>query len=176
VGDELFDLLAPAVASFGLELLDVEVHPGLVRLVVDGPGGAQLDAIAESTKVVSQLLDSHDPQPGRRYTLEVTSPGVERPLRTPSHFARAVGETVTVRTTAGGPGARRHTGRLVTADDDGVVIEDADEGSRRFAYAEIERARTVFEWGTAARPGAGERPRRGSAGGRGTDRKRVTTP
>jgi hypothetical protein len=64
----------------------------------------------------------------------------------------------------------------VTADDDGFVIEDADEGSRRFAYAEIERARTVFEWGTAARPGAGERPRRGSAGGRGTDRKRVTTP
>lgn len=194
MGDELFDLLAPTVASFDLELLDVEVRPGLVRLVVDGPGGAQLDAIAESTRAVSQLLDSHDPQPGHRYTLEVTSPGVERPLRTPSHFARAVGETVTVRTATGDAGSRRHTGRLVEADDDGFVLEgtpapgesdaagtDASPAAgtaarRRFAYSDIERARTVFAWGTSDRQGAGGRGRRGTAGGRGTDRKRVTTP
>jgi ribosome maturation factor RimP len=198
VGDELFDLLAPTVASFSLELLDVEVRPGLIRLVVDGPGGAQLDAIAEATRAVSQLLDAHDPQPGHRYTLEVTSPGVERPLRTPGQFARAVGETVTVRTAAGDPGARRYTGRLVEADEDGFVIEGAEDahadGGRRFAYADIERARTVFEWGAPERPGAGGRARganaagrargtsadgraRGAtAGGPGTDRKKVTTP
>jgi ribosome maturation factor RimP len=176
VGDELFDLLAPSVASFGLELLDVEVRPGLVRLVVDGPGGAQLDAIAETTRAVSHVLDAHDPQPGRRYTLEVTSPGVERPLRTPGQFARAVGETVTVRTATGDAGTRRHTGRLVEADDEGFVIEDAhhgddgDDARQRFAYADIERARTVFEWGSSGRP------RRATAGGRETDRKRVTTP
>lgn len=208
MGDELFDLLAPAVASFGLELLDVESRPGLVRLVVDGPDGAQLDAIAEATRAVSHFLDTHDPQPGRRYTLEVTSPGVERPLRTPAHYTRAVGETVSVRTTAGDPGSRRYTGKLVEADDSGIVVElesstgdkgtpstgtgtaggagasdtpsDTEQaGRRRFAYADIERARTVFEWGASNRSGAGGRAERHpgrTAGGQGTDRKKVTTP
>ena len=197
MGDELFDLLAPAVASFSLELVGVESRPGLVRVVVDGPDGAQLDAIAEATRAVSNLLDAHDPQPGHRYTLEVTSPGVERPLRTPAHFTRAVGETVSVRTTAGDPGSRRYTGKLVEADDDGIVLEvdgdtghsdighsDTDVGAersgrRRFAYADIERARTVFEWGRSDRPGAGGRAKKHTprtAGGQGTDRKKVTTP
>jgi ribosome maturation factor RimP len=194
VVDELFDLLASTVAHSGLELVDVEVRPGLVRVVVDGPGGAQLDAIADATRAVSAALDSRDPLPGHRYTLEVTSPGVERPLRTPAHFARAVGETVTIRTVAGEPGARRLTGRLVTADDEGVVIVPAPEHrqrpdgphgdgeggegdtSVRFAYSEIERARTVFEWGVSESPGGGASRRRGAGGRRGTDRKRVTTP
>lgn len=188
MGDELFDLLAPAVASFGLELLDVEHRPGLVRLVVDGPGGAQLDAIAEATRAVSHLLDGHDPQPGRRYTLEVTSPGVERPLRTPAHFARAVGETVSVRTTGGDPGSRRYKGKLLDADDRGIVVDVHEggteggagpAGTRRFEYADIDRARTVFEWGSSEEGGAGQRDRkhaRRTAGGRGTDRKKVTTP
>ncbi len=178
MGDELFNLLASTVAPVGLELLDLEVRPGLVRLVVDGPGGAQLEAIADATRSVSRLLDEHDPQPGHRYTLEVTSPGVERPLRTPGHFVRAVGETITVRTAAGDPGTRRHTGRLVAADDEGFVVECADDaGVHRFGYDEIERARTVFEWATTERPGpgaGGTRERRGT-GGRGTDRKKVTT-
>ena len=196
--DELFDLLASTVAHSGLELVDVEVRPGLVRVVVDGPGGAQLDAIAEATRAVSAALDSRDPLPGHRYTLEVTSPGVERPLRTPAHFARAVGETVTVRTVSGEPGARRLTGRLVTADDEGFVIVPAGEHGHheqhgqhgpheggeggegdatvRFAYSEIDRARTVFEWGVSESPGGGASTRRGAGGRRGTDRKRVTTP
>jgi ribosome maturation factor RimP len=191
VGDELFDLLAPAVATFSLELLDVELRPGLVRLVVDGPGGAQLDAIAEATRAISHLLDAHDPQPGRRYTLEVTSPGVERPLRTPAHFVRALGEKVSIRTTAGDPGSRRYNGALVEADDDGIVVELDGEsaggaggiaegpGRRRFAYSDIERARTVFEWGSADRTGPGRRAQKHdprTAGGQGTDRKKVTTP
>jgi len=194
VGDELFELLASTVAHSGLELVDVEVRPGLVRVVVDGPGGAQLGAIADATRAVSAALDSRDPLPGHRYTLEVTSPGVERPLRTPAHFARAVGETVTIRTVSGEPGARRLTGRLVTADDEGFVIlpagehgqhgqdgphDDGESGEGdtpvRFAYGEIERARTVFEWGVSESPGGGASTRRGAGGRRGTDRKRVTT-
>ncbi|HLX87663.1 MAG TPA: ribosome maturation factor RimP, partial [Acidimicrobiales bacterium] len=114
--DELFDLLAPTVASFGLELLDVEVKSRLVRVVVDGPGGAGLSAISDATRAVSAALDGHDPMPGERYTLEVSSPGVERPLRTPEHFARAVGETVSVRTRAGEAGERRVTGVLTATD------------------------------------------------------------
>ncbi len=181
MGDELFDLLASTVAHCGLELVDLEVRPGLVRAVVDGPGGAPLDAIAEATRAVSAVLDSHDPLPGHRYTLEVTSPGVERPLRTPAHFARAVGETVTVRTLSGEPGARRLTGRLLCADGEGFALQPAGEQGQdgpsvRFAYSEIERARTVFEWGVSEGPGGGASKRRGAGGRRGTDRKRVTTP
>jgi ribosome maturation factor RimP len=195
VGDELFDLLASTVAHSGLELVDLEVRPGLVRLVVDGPGGAQLDAIADATRAVSGVLDAHDPLPGSRYSLEVSSPGVERPLRTPAHYARAVGETVTVRTVAGGPGARRFTGRLVSSDDEGFVIRCLDEGGTvsgeasqemgeggdedatlRFAYGDVERARTVFEWGASDKPRSGASTRRGAGGRRGTDRKKVTTP
>ena len=178
--DELFDLLAPTVASFGLELLDVEVKSRLVRVVVDGPGGAGLSAISDATRAVSAALDGHDPMPGERYTLEVSSPGVERPLRTPEHFARAVGETVSVRTRAGEAGERRVTGVLTATDASGFVLSGdglGDDG-RRFAYAEIERARTVFEWGPAstAPRRTGGRARRGGSGQRGTHREKVTTP
>ena len=177
MGDELGELLASTVAPMGLELVDTEVRPGLVRVVVDAPGGAGLEAIADATRALSGALDRHDPLPGHRYTLEVTSPGVERPLRTPRHFQRAVGETVTVRLLAGGPGERRVTGRLLAADEDGFELAPDGEEQRRFGYGEVERARTVFEWGPAA-PGSGGAGRRPQRGGRGTDKKKkkVTTP
>jgi ribosome maturation factor RimP len=162
VDDELVELLASTVAALGLEMVDAEVRAGLVRVVVDRSGGADVDSIAEATRAISTLLDEHDPQPGRRYTLEVSSPGVERPLRAPQQFAKALGEIVTVRTVTGGPGERRVRGRLAVADEDGFVLEGEDlgEGGRRFCYDEIERARTVFDWpATPPPPGA----RRGAA-------------
>ena len=182
--DELERLLGSTVASLGLDLVDVERRAASVRVVVDRPGGVDLDAIAEATRAVSAVLDGHDPFPGHRYTLEVSSPGVERPLRTPAQFARAVGETVTVRTVAGGEGERRVTGRLTAADDEGVVLhgEDVAGGERRIAYDEIERARTVFTWGPAAVPGRGGRnPERAgraprSAPRQPAPRKKVATP
>ncbi len=187
MADDLVDLLASTVAPTGLEVLEVEVKAGLVRVVVDAPGGAELSVIADATRAVSAVLDAHDPMPGRRYRLEVTSPGVERPLRTPAHFARAVGEKVSIRTRAGGEGERRFTGLLVSADDTGFVLAGEDltgqglEGAgtgqegRRFAYEEVERARTVFEWGTAARPGRAGPARGQPARRRGSDREKVTT-
>ena len=176
--DELFDLLASTVAPLGLELVDLEVRGGLVRVVVDRPEGADLATIADATRAVSALLDTHDPVPGQHYTLEVTSPGVERPLRTPAHFRRAMGETVSGRPLSGGAGERRFTGRLDAADDEGFVLiaDDLGPDGRRFAYDEVERARTVFEWGAPPRPGRGQRGRRGGSGQRGTDREKVTTP
>ena len=181
MGDELFDLLAPAVAGAGLELVDVEVRAQLIRVVVDGPSGAGLDAISEATRTVSAALDAHDPFPGQRYTLEVTSPGVERPLRDARHFARAVGETVTVRTRTGGEGERRFTGTLASADEGGVVLAGPEHGpdGRRFTYDDIERARTVFEWGTAPTGRRGGPKQKGEGrerGGRAADRKKVPTP
>jgi ribosome maturation factor RimP len=181
VGDELTDLLASTLAPLGLELVDMELRPGTVRVVVDSGDGADLEAIAEATRAVSAVLDTHDPMPGQRYTLEVSSPGVERPLRTARHFERAVGETVTIRTTTGSQGDRRVTGRVAAADADGFVLDgdDLPAGGRRFSYDEVERARTVFEWGGKPRPSDGRR--RGSAqhraipSSRGADREKVTT-
>ncbi|HVA03232.1 MAG TPA: ribosome maturation factor RimP [Acidimicrobiales bacterium] len=164
VDDELSDLLASTVAPLGLEVVDIERHSTSVRVVVDRAGGVDLEAIASATRAVSAVLDAHDPFPGQRYTLEVSSPGVERRLRTPVHFERAVGEMVSVRTVAGGKGERRVTGRLRAADADGFVLEgdDLSGGERRLSYDEVERARTVFEWGSkspaAARQGEAPRP------------------
>jgi ribosome maturation factor RimP len=181
VGEELSDILAPTVSALGLELVDLELRAGLLRVVVDRDGGVDLDTIASATRAVSEALDAHDPFPGHRYTLEVSSPGVERPLRTPSHFARAVGETVTVRTVSGGEGERRLRGLLASADDEGIVLtgEGLPEGGRRLAFDEIARARTVFEWGGALRPSGGRRKgsaaRRADPSARGGDRERITT-
>ena len=111
--------------------------------------------------------DGADPIAGA-YTLEVTSPGLERTLRTPPHFVRAVGETVKIKLTADAspdPDAdRRLTGTLVAADDDGITVRtDAPSGDespaeRQVAYAHIERARTVFEWGPGDKPGKSRQP------------------
>jgi ribosome maturation factor RimP len=145
--------LGPVVGALGLELVDVEQSAATVRVTVDREGGIDLEGLAEANRAVSAALDRLDPLPGR-YTLEVSSPGVERRLRTPGHFARALGETVSVRLVPGAGEIRRVRGRLAAADDTGVVIEDADVpgGSATLAYGTIERARTVFEWGAVPAP------------------------
>jgi ribosome maturation factor RimP len=101
--------------------------------------------------------------PGR-YHLEVSSPGLERPLRTPAHFQQAVGATVSLRLQPGVEGERRVVGVLVAADDDGVTVEVADDavrqhepGRRHVRHADIERARTTFAWGPQPKPGKGPR-------------------
>jgi ribosome maturation factor RimP len=156
MAEELFPLLEPVLAASSLELIDVEVRSGVVLVTVDREGGVDLEALTQANRAVSSILDEHDPIPGH-YTLEVSSPGVERTLRTPAHFARAVGEKVTVKTRPQVPGDRRLTGTLVASDDDGLVlrIEDDPAGDRRLGYSDIDRARTVFEWGPAPRPGGG---------------------
>ena len=97
---DLAGALSPVVEARGLELVDVELHGAQLTVFVDREGGVGLDDLGEATKDVSAALDQIDPMPGR-YTLTVSSPGLERRLRTPDHFARAVGETVTVRVDAG---------------------------------------------------------------------------
>jgi len=99
--------------------------------------------------------------PGR-YTLTVSSPGLERRLRTPAQFERAVGETVTMRVDAGTADVRRLTGTLQAADGAGCTLAgpDVPGGEVRISYDQIERARTVFEWGPAPRDAKSERVKR----------------
>ncbi len=151
------EVVEAPLASSDLELVDVEHNGNLLRVTVDRPGGVDLDAISDATRLVSDALDRTDVVPGR-YVLEVSSPGVERPLRTPEHFRRFVGTTVAVRTRPGTDGDRRVEGELEAADDQGVVV-----AGRRLAYDEIERARTVFVWEPAPKPGKGGKSGKGKS-------------
>jgi len=153
---ELADALSPLLEAQGLDLVDIERRGAELTVFVDRAGGVDLDTLGEVTRTVSSALDRLDPIPGR-YTLSVSSPGVERRLRTPAHFARAIGETVTVRTHGGGEDVRRVSGVLEQADETGCTLRGPDlpDGGLRIAYDEIERARTVFEWGPQPKKGRG---------------------
>jgi ribosome maturation factor RimP len=140
------EVVLPILASHDVELYDVEISGALVRVVVDRETGVDLETLGGLTRAISRALDDADPIAGR-YTLEVTSPGVERPLRTPEQFARAIGDKVKIRTVPSVEGDRRVEGMLATADGEGITIR-TDQVVRSFGYDEIERARTVFEWGT----------------------------
>jgi ribosome maturation factor RimP len=171
VSERLHELIGPLCDDLDVELIDVEYAGGVVRVTIDRPGGVDLDAVARVTRAVSRALDEHDPIAGR-YTLEVSSPGLERNLRTPSHFGRAVGSTVRVKTRPGVDGDRRFEGVLASADDHGIVVASREgQGERRIAYGEIERARTVFEWGPAPKPGSARKPAKPDAAG--SDKKAV---
>ena len=148
--DRVREIVVPLLEHRGLDLYDVEQHGPVLRITVDRAGGIDLDAVGEATKAISLALDEHDPLPGK-YTLEVSSPGLERALRTPEHFALAVGDEVNVKTTPAFAGDRRLAGTLVAADDDGVQVRvgGPDGTEHRIAYGEIDKARTVFDWGPA---------------------------
>ncbi len=150
------DLAEPVCAADGVDLVDVELAGGVLTVTVDREGGLDLDAIAALTRRISRLLDEADPVPGR-YTLEVSTPGLERKLRTPDHFRRAVGQLVNVRTVAGTEVGRRLRGTLVAADDDGITVgpdpATPDGPERTVRHDQVERARTVFEWGPTPKPG-----------------------
>ena len=157
----------PVLSRRGLELFDLELvgsgRARTLRLTVDRAEGLDLEALAEATEPVSAALDAAGAVSGS-YTLEVSSPGLERKLRTPAHFAAALGKQVRLRTVAGTEGERRVEGELTAADDDGVVLATPG-GERRVAYAEVERAKTVFEWGPTPPPGAGRQRRQKVAAG-----------
>ena len=147
--DRVRQLVAPLAEAASVDLYDVEHHGGVVRVLVDADGGIDLDAIARLSRSVSRALDDHDVIPGR-YTLEVSSPGLERPLRTPEHFRRVTGSEVRVKTQAAFDGPRRLTGTLEAAGDDGVELR-SDGATFRIAYEQLASARTVFEWGSGPR-------------------------
>jgi len=157
VVDEVTETVAPVIGDLGALLVDVEHRGGVLRVVVDQDGGIGVERLAEVTRAVSQALDEADPLPGH-YTLEVSSPGLERPLRRPEQFARAVGEKVAVKTRPSFAGERRLTGVLLEVSPQDVRIAVDGLGPVTLPLAEIDRARTVFDWGPAPKPGKGSRP------------------
>lgn len=147
--EEVKDLAEAVARHRGLRLWDVEMggRPGtsVVRVFVDGDDGVDLDTVAQVSEEISRGLDLRDPIPGR-YTLEVSSPGLERALRSPEHFALCAGRHVVVKTSHRMVGdSHRIEGVIASAGAEGVRIETGGEVVV-VPYDAIRSARTVFEW------------------------------
>ncbi|MGH3489320.1 MAG: ribosome maturation factor RimP [Actinopolymorphaceae bacterium] len=143
--DRVADLLTPVFAESAIDLEAVELIPAgrrtVVRLVVDADGGVGLDQLADLSRMVGKVLDSHDVMGERAYTLEVTSRGVDRPLTAPRHWRRNVGRLVKVVHLDGS----QLTGRVDAADEAGANL--AEDGlMHRVDYAEVAKARVQVEF------------------------------
>lgn len=142
---QLEPLVAEAVAAAGFDLESIDVQPAgrrrLVKVIVDAEHGVGLDDLTEANRAVSKVLDAHDHVLAGPYTLEVTSPGVDRPLTKPRHWRRARFRLVRVHLADGS----ELVGRAGEADDDGVLVLVSGE-VRRLAYADIDRAVVQVEF------------------------------
>jgi len=148
--DRVRDLVEPILGAADLDLYDLELGAGMLQVLVDREGGVGVDDLARVSREISRALDEHDAIEGN-YTLEVSTPGLERPLRTRDHFARALGSSVKVKTRPGVEGDRRLEGSVAAVGEDTVTFAVADGTSRTLRFDDIERARTTFEWGGNAK-------------------------
>ncbi len=147
MNDAVKTLLTPTVEALGYELVLVQVlargGDQLLRLYIDAPAGIVVEDCERVSRQVAAVLDVEDPIPGA-YTLEVSSPGLDRPLVTPAHFERHLGHRVRVKAAVAIAGQRNFTGVLVAAGDDEIEIA-GDEARWRLPFAQIESARLVPE-------------------------------
>jgi len=157
--ERIAGLLEPAVAAMGMDLEHVRITSAgrrrLLRIVVDADGGVSLDDIAAVSREVSATLDRAAAMGDAPYTLEVSSPGVDRPLSEPKHWRRAIGRLVTVPVTprsssqsqdgTGGAGSPVVTGRVTAAGPGGVQIDVHGVG-REFRYSELGPGKVQVEF------------------------------
>jgi ribosome maturation factor RimP len=140
----IWELVESYLAAENVELDDLIVGGGLVRVTVDAEGGLDLDRIAEISQGLSRLLDVEDPVAGS-YRLEVSSPGLERDLRRPAHYEKSVGREVVVKTGEPVAGERVHKGVLEAYDGKTITVRVGD-GERVIPLSAVKQARTVFRW------------------------------
>lgn len=146
--ERLIALSEPLLARLGYELVDLEYAPGrrhaLLRVFIDHPQGIGVEQCEQVSRELSALLDVEDPLPGA-YTLEVSSPGLDRVLRTRAHFERFVGRRVWVELFAAREGRRRYTGRLEAVGPEGIELS-VDGARVSVRMEEIGRARLAPQW------------------------------
>ena len=138
------ELLQPGAEALGYELVAVEMSGGdtsIVRIFIDSPNGITVDDCAKASRQFSAILDVEDPI-SNRYTLEVSSPGMDRPLAKALHFKAVVGQNVKIKMATLIDGRRRFTGELVEATDEFAVVE-VDGEQTELPYTEMDRARLV---------------------------------
>jgi ribosome maturation factor RimP len=138
-------LLEPAVQALGFELVDTEFsgsgRQAVLRIYIDNPKGVTVDDCVRVSRQVSAILDVEDPIPGQ-YMLEVSSPGLDRPMVKREDFQRFAGEIVKIRMSVAVLGRRNFTGRLVGIEGDTVIVE-MDNESFDLPFGDIEKARLV---------------------------------
>jgi ribosome maturation factor RimP len=162
--EQLTELVAPAIADLGLECLGVEYSPShgnsLVRVYIDCAGRAvTVDDCEAVSRQVSALFDVNDPIQGR-YTLEVSSPGLDRPLYTPEQFARFVGQQAKVEVNLPLNGRRRFNGPILGVDGDNIRIEQ-DGIAVSIAAGNVNKAKLVPEFEEPVKPGKkGPKPKK----------------
>ena len=146
--EKLIALAEPLLGQLGYELVDLEYAPGrahgLLRIFIDRPEGVGLDDCERVSREISALFDVEDPVP-TGYTLEVSSPGLDRVLRTPAHFQRFVGQRVRLELLRARDGRRRYTGRLEALTAEGIEL-NVDGAMVSVPFAEIGRARLAPLW------------------------------
>lgn len=146
--DKLVAIIEPAVSALGYELVGVEHMPqgrhSLLRIYIDHEDGITVDDCGDVSHQVSAVLDVEDPIRGE-YTLEVSSPGLERPLFTLEHYARFVDHQVEIRLHAQVHGRRKFKGRILGVEGDEVLV-DVEGEEQRFAFDNIDKAHLVHEW------------------------------
>lgn len=184
IPETVTELLEPVVATLDVEILDIEWNGNSLRVVVDRTwapdevidktNGITTQQLADVNRLIGPILDQHDPIPGR-YTLEVSSPGVERKLTKIDHYRRAIGEDVVVKMLPQIE-PRRVKGQLLSLDEEAGTIEvvgdeidgidQADPTTTTIELASIQKARTSFDWGPTPKPGgpkSGAKKKSGSA-------------
>jgi ribosome maturation factor RimP len=136
--------ISKIVRANGAEFYDTEVGKEagqtVYRVFIIHPDGVTLDLCADISHELSPFLDVNPPL-GGKYFLEVSSPGIERPLKIPTHFQRSIGEKVQLKV----QGQDRLKGTLVSADKQGIIVE-TKHGQEQYEYGEILKAKTYFEW------------------------------
>jgi ribosome maturation factor RimP len=143
--DRLAEELTGPIGQLGLDLEAVDLTSAgkrrVLRVAIDKDGGVTMDDIADATREVSRVLDETDLMGRQAYTLEVSSPGVDRPLTLPRHWRRNTGRLVKVKLRDGEP----TVGRIRDTDDAGAVL-DVDGTERRLEYAEVQKAKIQIEF------------------------------
>ncbi len=154
VAERVERALAPAVADQGLDLELVEVQPAgrrrLIRVLVDRDGGISLDDVAALSHHLSEVLDESDAMGDQPYVLEVSSPGVDRPLTLPRHWRRARGRLVVVELVDG----QKVSGRVKTTTEDAATLS-TETGIQPVAFADVANARIEVEFTHPAADEAG---------------------
>jgi ribosome maturation factor RimP len=153
IAQKLWDRIDPYVAAEGIELDDVEILGGgqIVRITIDSAEPVGVDRIAELSRGISRSIDADDPFKNS-YTLEVSSPGLERKLTRPRHFEKSVGNHVKVKTFREVGGTKEHKGIITSSGETGFTV-DIDDQNREISYDDVSSARTIFVWEKGARPG-----------------------
>lgn len=145
----VWEIASPLVADEGLEIFDIEFRREgrggwVLRLYLDKEGGPNLDDLTRVSRQLGDLLDVHDVLQ-RSYTLEVSSPGVNRILKRPEHFTRFLGKRIRVRTRERIEGRRSFLGHLKESTEDGIVVSNEDV-ELYIPYGMIEKANYEHDW------------------------------